>query len=76
MDCCDKALEIDPTLAQAWHEKGDNLLHINFKSREALDCFSKVLEIDPDNERARLLKYMCMAAVYGTEKAIDWLEKH
>ena len=56
--CYDKAIEMDPKNAHAWHNKGEVLssttsargLFINNQDRyDAIDCFKKVIELDPRN---------------------------
>ncbi len=56
----DLAIEIDPTLAAAWHDRGV-CLREQGKDEEALKSIDKAVEFEPDNEeflftRAELLK--------------------
>ena len=52
MMCYNHALEIDPTLALSWLQKG--AVFWNFgKFQNALYCFTKTLEIEPDNQQAQ-----------------------
>lgn len=56
MQCFERIIEINPTHAKAWYEKGACLLEIGrptkdfTKVREAMDCFRRSLSIDPDNQ--------------------------
>jgi CheY-like chemotaxis protein len=56
----DRAIEIDPSLAVAWHDRGISLRELG-KDEEALKSIDKAVELEPDNEeflftRAELLK--------------------
>ena len=62
IECYDKALEIDPTLAMTWNNKGYVLDKLG-KYNEAIECYDKALEIDPNHvlamkNRDLLLKRM------------------
>ena len=46
VECYDKGLEIDPTSAAAWNNKGSSLNSLS-RFEEALICYNKALEIDP-----------------------------
>ncbi len=47
LECYCKAIEIDPTNAYSWAEKGRILVDLNMVD-EAMECFNKVIEITPD----------------------------
>ena len=49
--CCDRALEIDPESAIAWHNKGVALRNLG-RHGEAIQCYDRALEIDPKNGSA------------------------
>jgi DNA-binding response OmpR family regulator/Flp pilus assembly protein TadD len=56
----DRAIEIDPSLAVAWHDRGVSLRELG-KDELALKSIDKAVELEPDNEeflftRAELLK--------------------
>lgn len=56
----DRAVEIDPSLAVAWHDRGLSLRELG-NDEEALKSIDKAVELEPDNEeflftRAELLK--------------------
>jgi CheY-like chemotaxis protein len=56
----DRAIEIDPSLAAAWHDRGVSLRELG-KDEFALKSIDKAVELEPDNEeflftRAELLK--------------------
>lgn len=58
--CFDKALEIDPALAAAWHDRGVCLRELG-KDEDAIRSIDKSCELEPENEeflftRAELLK--------------------
>ena len=68
----DQAIEIDPSLAMAWHDRGICLRELG-KDEEALKNIDKACEIEPDNEeflfnRAELLKRI--GILRGQKKAI------
>jgi len=46
LDCFDKALDINPLLAEAWNNKGGTLRNFG-RSEEVLDCYDKALDINP-----------------------------
>ena len=43
----DKVLKLDPDDVNGWYKKGYTLMKLKRKS-EALKCYNKVLELDPD----------------------------
>jgi Flp pilus assembly protein TadD len=68
----DQAIEIDPSLAMAWHDRGICLRELG-KDEEALKNIDKACELEPDNEeflfnRAELLKRI--GILRGQKKAI------
>jgi len=68
----DHAIEIDPSLAAAWHDRGLSLREMG-QDEEALKSLDKACEIEPDNEeflftRADLLKRI--GILQGEKKAI------
>jgi CheY-like chemotaxis protein/Tfp pilus assembly protein PilF len=68
----DRAIEIDPSLASAWHDRGTSLRELG-KDDEALKSIDKAIELEPYNEeylftRAELLKKI--GILRGQEKAI------
>jgi tetratricopeptide (TPR) repeat protein len=46
VECCKKAIEIDPRYAYAWNNMGVSLDHLG-RHDEAVECFKKPIEIDP-----------------------------
>ena len=46
LECYDKALAVDPRLADAWRSKGDSLGDLG-RHEEAIECFDEALAIDP-----------------------------
>ena len=58
IECCDKALEIDPGVGPAWYNKGVALTRLE-KYEDAIGCYDKALEINPDLEIAK--KYRTLA---------------
>ena len=44
--CCDKVLEIDPSVGPVWYNKGVALTGLE-RFDEAVGCYDKALEIDP-----------------------------
>ena len=68
----DQAIEIDPSLAAAWHDRGICLRELG-KDDEAFKSIDKAVELEPDNEeflftRAELLKRI--GILQGEKKAI------
>jgi len=47
----DKAIEINPRLAEAWYNKGNALLSLG-KYEEAIKAFDKAIEINPQYAKA------------------------
>ena len=45
MKCYDKALELDPNVANSWYNKGQVFMHLE-NYEEAMKCFDKALELD------------------------------
>ncbi|MBC7101043.1 MAG: tetratricopeptide repeat protein [Methanobacteriales archaeon] len=46
-----KALKINPKLAEAWNNKGTTLQKLG-KYKEALKCYEKVTQLDPEDIEA------------------------
>jgi len=57
--CFDKAIELNPNLAQAWYNKGLALFSLG-KINESLSCVNSALGINPKYENARKLKEKCV----------------
>jgi tetratricopeptide (TPR) repeat protein len=49
LECCDQALERDPTLILTWSNKGDILTKLG-RGEDALACYDRALELDPRSE--------------------------
>ncbi|HDN82730.1 MAG TPA: tetratricopeptide repeat protein, partial [Candidatus Altiarchaeales archaeon] len=62
--CFDRAIELNPNLAQAWYNKGLVLFGLG-KINESLSCANIALRINPKYENARKLKGMCEERVQG-----------
>ncbi len=56
--------ELDSDLISVWNAKGKTLLGLK-KYREALVCFNKALEIDPNSEEAKKYKELCIREIYS-----------
>ena len=52
ISCCDRALDLDPTLAAAWKNKA-NALHSLGRLEEAVLCYDNAIKLDPLDEAAR-----------------------
>jgi len=68
----DHAIEIDPALAAAWHDRGICLRELG-KNEDALKSIDKAVELEPENEeflftRAELLKKI--GILHGQKNAI------
>ncbi|MBW9220733.1 protein kinase, partial [Methanothermococcus sp. SCGC AD-155-M21] len=61
---------IDPKYVYAWNNKGDALYNLG-KYNEAIECFNKALEIDPDNDHAKHMKENALNNLRKHEKTID-----
>jgi len=48
LECLDKAIDLDPMMAEAWFQKG-LLLDDYGRNKEAQKCYDKAEEIDPKN---------------------------
>lgn len=46
LEYCDKALELNPKLADVWNNKGACLNRLG-RNQEAIECYDKALEINP-----------------------------
>jgi tetratricopeptide (TPR) repeat protein len=46
LDCFDRALALNPRLAELWHNKGNALYKLG-RVEEALDCFDRALALNP-----------------------------
>lgn len=49
---CDKAISIYPFFATAWNNKGNVLMNMG-KKKDALKCYEKALDINPDYQPAK-----------------------
>ena len=61
----------EPTEATAWDYKGYALINL-FWPREALECFDRVLKIDPNHYKALLDKGRCLIFLERYREAIEF----
>jgi len=74
IDCCNKALEINPKLAEAWSIKGITLGNLG-KLHEAITCFDKALEINPRNALAWNNKGVALDSLGKPQEALVCYDK-
>ena len=66
MKLFDKAIELDPTYAEAWNNKGVSLFHLG-KYEEALEAFDKAIGINPEYIQAQNNKITALEKLNGEE---------
>jgi tetratricopeptide (TPR) repeat protein len=74
IECCEKALEQDPTLKMAWKNKGDALGYSG-KDREAIECLDVALELDPEYKDAWRIKGGILYYLGNYAEAIECYDK-
>ncbi len=62
LESYEKALEIDPSYEKAWFAMGWALFDIG-KYEEAIECFDKTLEINPENKEAAAKRQEALKAL-------------
>ena len=62
----DKAIEIDPSIAEAWNNRGLALVQTG-QYRESLESFNKTLSLKPDHENALKAKKIVLKLL-GNQK--------
>jgi len=55
----DRALELDPNLAIAWHNKGVTLSWWSNRLEEAVACFTRAVELNPNHGETRARRAEC-----------------
>ncbi|GHT80597.1 hypothetical protein FACS189467_3150 [Bacteroidia bacterium] len=90
IECCQKAIEIDPTLAEAYTNMGV-AYKLQGNYTQAIECYKKALEINPNDADTHLnmgnvwgklsntsekVKCYQKAVQLGSTKAQDWLRKN
>jgi tetratricopeptide (TPR) repeat protein len=70
IQCCDKALAIDPRYAIAWFYKGTALVSLG-RYQEALPCIDKALAIDPRYANAWALKGVVLLFLRRPQEAFQ-----
>ena len=48
--CMDSIIQLDPKDVDAWHNKGFALGLLGILEEDAIECFDKATELDPENE--------------------------
>jgi len=56
LDCFSKCAELFPFSSSAWQNKGEVLWCCFGRIEEAIECFDMALELDPENETARMMQ--------------------
>jgi len=74
MRCFDKALELDPSYANAWTNKGSGLSNLG-RFEEAIRCFDKALELAPRDSAAWYSKGTSLHNLGRHEDAIRCYDK-
>jgi len=74
LDSFDKALEMDPNLAEALYNKGCGLYCLG-KSEEALIYFDKAVETNPDEDKAWYDKGTCLDSLRRYQEAITCYDR-
>ena len=49
IECCRKAIELDPKYANPWNNMGTAYYHLG-NYQKAVECFRKAVELDPEDE--------------------------
>jgi tetratricopeptide (TPR) repeat protein len=70
----DKAIELDPKFAMAWHNKG-NVLYTLERPEEAIKSYDKAIELDPNLASALFIRASIKAKKGETENALADLKK-
>lgn len=66
----DKSLKIDSKNTRIWFKKG-TLFYSHRAYEEALQCFEKVFELDPECINGRLWKGLSLLSLERTEEGLD-----
>jgi tetratricopeptide (TPR) repeat protein len=66
IDCCDKAIELDPQDAHPWNNKGLSLAALD-RHEEALRCYDKAIELDLQYANARINRSASLFALQRWE---------
>lgn len=66
VECLDRAIILNPKNPVSWYHKG-LALSIMFKHRAALECYDKVIEIDPEYEAVQQRREDKIRAIEGVE---------
>ncbi len=74
IQCYDKALEINPVMADVWNNKGLALARIA-KYEEAVTCYDKAIDLRPDDEEVIYNKGIALAHLGRTKEAIECYDK-
>jgi tetratricopeptide (TPR) repeat protein len=72
--CYDKAIEMDPKDAYAWHNKGVSLQNLG-RDEDALTCYDKAIEIDPKDAVAWSNKGASLGCLGRYEEALTCYNK-
>jgi tetratricopeptide (TPR) repeat protein len=74
INCCDKALEINPQDVDAWGNRGISYAKL-YRYNEAIECFAKIIEINPSNSKAWFAKGNALASMGKYEEAIKCFDE-
>jgi|SRR5659263_64076 len=74
IQCYDKALEINPVMADVWNNKGLAMARIA-KYEGAVTCYDKAIDLKPDDEEVIYNKGIALAHLGRTKESIECYER-
>ncbi|NJD53380.1 MAG: tetratricopeptide repeat protein [Candidatus Methanoperedens sp.] len=74
IQCYDKALEINPGMADVWNNKALAMARIA-RYEEAVTCYNKAIDLKPDDEEVIYNKGIALAHLGLTKEAIECYDK-
>ncbi|MDL5504086.1 MAG: tetratricopeptide repeat protein, partial [Candidatus Methanoperedens sp.] len=74
IQCYDKALEINPVMADVWNNKALAMARIA-KYEEAVTCYNKAIDLNPNDEEVIYNKGIALAHLGLTKEAIECYDK-
>ena len=74
IECCDRALDIDPRLAMAWSNKGTSLANLG-RHEEAIECCDRALDINPGLSQVWYNKGTTLIALGRHAEAIECYDR-
>ena len=74
MQCCDKAIQMNPNYSYTWYNKG-LALHALGEYNEALECFEKTLQLNPNYALAWASKVAVLSQSGIYDEALECFDK-